>query len=159
MNGTALNLGDIAPDFRLPDKSGKEVSLKDYVGKWVVIYMYPKDNTPGCTLEAQDFTRLSGEFEKRGAMVLGISPDSPASHEKFCMKFNLTVTLLSDPEHAVIDRYGSWVLKKQYGREFHGVVRSTFLVDPEGKIRSLWPKVTVKGHAEEVLEKLDELSL
>jgi len=159
MSGAALKVGDIAPNFRIPDKTGREVSFTDFTGKWVVVYLYPKDNTPGCTLEAQDFTRFSGKFAEREAVVLGISPDSPASHEKFCMKFDLTVTLLSDPDHAVIERYGSWALKKLYGKEFHGVVRSTFLVNPDGKIAALWRKVSVNGHAEEVLGKLDELSL
>jgi peroxiredoxin Q/BCP len=152
-----LSIGSEAPNFCLPNQDGEEVCLEDHRGKWVVLYFYPKDNTKGCTLEALDFTLNKAELEALGATVLGISPDSVESHEGFCMKHDLTITLLSDPEHEVLEKYGVWQLKKMYGREFHGVVRSTFLIDPEGKIAHEWRKVSVDGHVDAVKEKLAEL--
>ena len=154
---TMPQTGQSAPDFCLPDQDGKEVCLKDLRGKWVVLYFYPKDQTSGCTLEAQDFTRHLEEFEKLGAVVLGVSPDSVESHRRFREKQGLRVTLLSDPERKVIQAYGAWGKKKMGGREYYGVIRSTFLIDPEGRIAALWPKVRVKGHVEEVLETLRRL--
>lgn len=147
-----------APDFCLPDQNDKEVCLKDYKGKWVVLYFYPKDNTSGCTKEAIGFTEMKKEFEKMGAIILGVSPDSTKSHRNFIEKKNLKITLLSDQEHKVLEAYGAWQLKKMYGREYYGVVRSTFLISPDGKIAFIWPKVKVAGHVENVLEKLKELS-
>jgi peroxiredoxin Q/BCP len=152
-----LNIGSNAPDFCLPNQDGEEVCLKDYSGKWVILYFYPKDNTKGCTLEALDFTLNKEAIEERGATVIGISPDSVKSHKSFCQKHDLTITLLSDPEHKVLNEYGVWQLKKMYGREFYGVVRSTFLMDPERKIAYVWRKVRVNGHVEAVKEKLAEL--
>ncbi len=152
-----LKVGDPAPDFCLPDQDGNEVCLKDLRGKWVILYFYPKDNTSGCTKEAIGFTEHLEEIESLGAVVLGVSPDSVKSHVKFREKHNLKVTLLSDPEHKVLETYGAWQLKKMYGREYYGVVRSTYLIDPEGKIAYIWPKVKVKGHVEAVIEKLKEL--
>jgi peroxiredoxin Q/BCP len=152
-----LSIGSEAPNFCLPNQDGEEVCLEDHRGKWVVLYFYPKDNTKGCTLEALDFTLNKAALEAMGATVLGISPDSVESHEGFCMKHDLTITLLSDPEHEVLEKYGVWQLKKMYGREFHGVVRSTFLIDPEGKIAHEWRKVSVDGHVDAVKEKLAEL--
>ena len=152
-----LSEGKEAPDFCLPDQDKREVCLSNFRGKWVVLYFYPKDNTSGCTREAQDFTEKLEEFEKLGAVILGISPDSPKSHRNFREKKNLRVTLLSDQEHRVLETYGAWQLKKMYGREYYGVVRSTYLIDPEGRIARIWPKVKVKGHVEEVLNTLKEL--
>jgi peroxiredoxin Q/BCP len=151
-----LKIGDPAPDVCLPNQDGEEVCLKDYKGKWVVLYFYPKDNTSGCTLEAKDFTYSAKAFEEFGAVVLGVSPDSTNSHQKFITKHNLGINLLSDQEHKTLENYGAWGKKKMYGREFFGVVRSTYLINPEGKIEHVWPKVKVKGHVDEVLAKLNE---
>ena len=151
---TTLNIKDKAPVFCLPNQNGEEICLESFKGDWVVLYFYPKDNTKGCTLEALDFTLNKKEFEKIGATILGISPDSVKSHENFCMKHDLTITLLSDPDHNVLERYGVWKLKKMFGREYHGVERSTFLIDPEGKIAESWRKVKVKGHVDAVKERL-----
>ncbi len=150
-------VGEPAPDFCLPNQDEETVCLRDLRGKWVVLYFYPKDNTSGCTREAVDFTQHLEAFEARGAVVLGVSPDSVKSHRNFRSKHDLRVTLLSDPEHKVLEAYGAWQLKRMYGREYWGVVRSTYLIDPEGKIAWVWPKVKVAGHVEEVLNKLREL--
>ena len=123
----------------------------------MVLYFYPKDNTPGCTREAQDFTENLEEFEKLNAVVIGISPDSVESHKKFRKKKNLKVILLSDSEHKVIESYDAWKLKKTRGREYYGVVRTTYLIDPEGKIAYVWKNVRVKGHVDAVKKKLEEL--
>jgi len=152
-----LNVGDRAPSFCLPDTDNNEVCLNDFRGKWVVLYFYPKDNTTGCTREAVEFTNILDEFKKLNAIVLGVSADSVESHQKFVKKLKLKVTLLSDAEHEVLEQYGVWQRKKLYGREFWGVVRSTVLIDPEGRIVHWWPKVQVKGHAEDVKRKLTEL--
>jgi peroxiredoxin Q/BCP len=152
-----LKVGDPAPDFCLPDKDNKEVCLKDFKGKYVVVYFYPKDNTPGCTTEAIGFTGILPELQKLNSDVIGISPDSPESHTKFIEKKNLKVTLLSDLDKKVIKSYGKWGKKKFKGKEYMGVTRSTFLINPEGKIAHVWPKVSVNGHAEEVKIKLTEL--
>ncbi len=153
-----LKVGDKAPEFCLPDQDGNEVCLKDFSGKWVVVYFYPKDNTSGCTKEALGFTEHIDEFEALNCKVLGISKDSVQSHRKFVDRHGLKVTLLSDPEHRVIEAYGAWKLKKRYGREYYGTQRSTFLIDPEGVIRHIWSNVRVKGHMEDVLKVLKELS-
>ncbi|MFX0204937.1 MAG: thioredoxin-dependent thiol peroxidase [Candidatus Hodarchaeota archaeon] len=153
-----LNIGDTGVDFCLPDQNNYEICLKNFQGKWVVLYFYPKDNTPGCTLEARDFSAHVKEFEELNAVILGISPDSTNSHEKFCNKHNLAITLLSDPTHEIIEKYGVWKLKQFRGKKYMGVVRSTFLIDPNGIIAFIWPKVSVKGHAEEVKEKITSLS-
>ncbi len=152
-----LKVGDKAPDFCLPNQDGEEVCLRDLQGSWVVLYFYPKDNTPGCTTEALDFTALKSEFEKEGATILGVSPDSIKKHQNFIAKKELGITLLSDEDKEVLKKYGVWQLKKNFGKEYMGVVRTTFLIDPDGKIAYIWPKVKVKGHAKEVLEKLKEL--
>ena len=152
-----LQVGDKAPDFCLPNQDNEEICLRDFQGSWVVLYFYPKDNTPGCTTEALDFTALKDEFEKEGAIILGVSPDSVKKHQNFIAKKNLGITLLSDEDKEVLKEYGVWQLKKNFGKEYMGVVRSTFLIDPDGKIAYIWPKVKVKGHAKEVLEKLKEL--
>jgi len=150
-------IGEKAPGFCLSNQDDEEVCLRDLAGSWVVLYFYPKDNTPGCTTEALDFTARLGEFESLGAAVLGVSPDSVKKHQNFIAKKELGVTLLSDEEKEVCRAYGVWQLKKNYGREYMGVVRSTFLIDPDGKIAARWEKVRVKGHVEAVLEKLREL--
>ncbi|KPK70673.1 peroxiredoxin [candidate division WOR_3 bacterium SM23_60] len=155
MAGT-LKLGKKAPEFCLPDKDEKKVCLKDYKGKWVVLYFYPKDNTSGCTKEAVDFTAHLKDFTKMDAVVVGISPDSTKSHANFVAKHKLKVILLSDPDHAALKKYGVWQKKKLYGREFFGVVRTTYMIDPKGKIVHVWDKVKVAGHATEVKAALGE---
>jgi len=146
-----------AMNFCLPDEEGNEVCLDSYKGKWNILYFYPRDNTSGCTREAKDFSEHMEEFEKLNAVVIGISPDSPESHRKFKEKHSLKVKLLSDESHEVMEKYGVWQLKKLYGREYYGVVRSTFLISPDGKIVYEWKGVRVKGHVEEVLQKLKEM--
>lgn len=153
----ALQIGDKSPDFCLPDQNEQEVCLNSFNGKWVVLYFYPKDNTPGCTTEAQDFTLHLEDFESLDAAILGVSPDKPATHKRFIDKKNLKITLLGDTEKKVLDQYGLWQLKKVCGKECMGVVRSTFLINPEGTIAHMWSKVKVKGHVEAVKEKLSEL--
>ena len=150
-------IGKQAPAFALPDAYGQQHTLHEYKGKWVVLYFYPKDNTPGCTLEAEEFTALAEDFEKRGAVVLGVSGDSCESHQRFIDKRKLKITLLSDADHKVAEAYGSWAPKKFMGREFLGFVRSTFLIGPDNTIKHHWPKVSAKGHAADVLAKIDEL--
>jgi len=146
-----------APDFCLPDENGKIICLDDYRGKWVVLYFYPKDNTSGCTKEAKDFTQHIEDFKKLNAVVIGISPDSVKSHKKFKEKHDLKVILLSDESKEVLKKYGVWQLKKMYGREYYGVIRSTFLIDPDGNIVHEWRRVKVKEHVENVIEKLKEM--
>lgn len=154
-----LKIGDMAPDFSLSDGNGRETCLKDFKGRWVVLYFYPKDNTPGCTIEAVDFTKHLSGYSKLDAVILGVSPDSTQSHCNFSEKHGLKITLLSDAEKKVLKNYGAWQLKSMYGKEYWGVARSTFLIDPKGLIAHIWPKVDVKGHALEVKNKLKELQL
>lgn len=144
----------LAPEFSLLDQNGNTQKLTDYRGKWVVLYAYPRDLTPGCTLQAEEFTALLPEFKKISAVVLGISPDSVAKHQSFCEKKSLEHILLADEDHQTIEAYGAWKLKKFMGREFMGVVRSTWLIDPQGKINAAWYNVKAKGHAQKVLEDL-----
>ena len=153
-----LNIGHLAPPFILPDSDAKLVSLSSFKGKWVILYFYPKDNTPGCTLEALTFTKNQDDFNKMGAIILGISADSLAQHCKFRDKYHLTITLLSDPAHETIEKYGAWQKKNMYARLFWGIQRMTFLIDPSGKIAYVWSKVKVSGHSQEVFSKLKELS-
>lgn len=152
-----IQIGDAAPAFCLHDGDDKEICLKSYRGKWVVLYFYPKDNTSGCTREAMDFTSALDSLHALGAEVLGVSRDSPGSHRKFAEKHDLKITLLSDPDHKVMEEYGVWALKKMYGREGFGIVRSTFLINPEGRIARIWRSVKVKGHVDAVLKSLEEL--
>lgn len=152
-----LKIGNKAPLFKLPDADGNTISLADLKGKWVILYFYPKDNTSGCTTEAVDFTSSLPELHKMNAEVIGISPDSCKSHQKFIQKHDLLVTLLSDEEKTVLQKYGVWQLKKMYGNEYYGVSRTTFLIDTDGKIRHIWNNVKVNGHIEEVKLKLAEL--
>ena len=150
-------LNQKAPEFCLPNQDETEICLRDLAGKWVVLYFYPKDNTPGCTTEACDFTNELEEFEELDAVILGVSPDSPKKHRNFIEKKNLKITLLSDENKEVLKAYGAWGLKKMYGKEYEGVIRSTFIISPDGEIVAEWKKVKVKGHVEKVKEKLKEL--
>lgn len=153
-----LKIGDKAPEFCLIDKDNKKVCLGDFKGKYVILYFYPKDNSPGCTTEAIGFTGILPKLQKFDAVVVGVSPDSPESHAKFAEKKDLKVLLLSDEEKKVLKDFGVWGKKKFRGKEYIGVIRSTFLIDPKGKIAHIWPKVSVKGHPEEVKKVLEELS-
>jgi peroxiredoxin Q/BCP len=146
-----LQDGDQAPDFALPTDSGESFRLSSLKGRPVVIYFYPKDDTSGCTAEARDFTRLAGAFRKAGVEVIGISPDSVASHCKFRDKHGLAIRLAADEDKAVATAYGVWVEKSMYGRKYMGVERATFLIDGKGRIARSWRKVKVPGHAEAVL--------
>jgi len=147
-----LKQGQKAPAFNLPTDGGGKIRLADLKGQNVVVYFYPKDMTPGCTTEAIDFSSLAPAFKKAKTTVIGVSKDSVERHDKFKDKHGLTITLASDETGAMLEKYGVWQEKKLYGRVFMGIVRSTFLIDAEGKIAKIWPKVRVKAHAEDVLE-------
>ncbi|MDZ4859470.1 MAG: thioredoxin-dependent thiol peroxidase [Candidatus Hydrogenedentes bacterium] len=149
--------GNSAPAISLKSADGEKVSLSKFKGKPVVLYFYPKDDTPGCTVEAKEFQANLKAFEKVGAKVIGISPDNEASHCKFADKFNLKFTLLCDEGHVVAEKYGLWVEKSMYGKKYMGVQRATFLIDGKGKIAKVWPKVKPEGHAEEVLAAVKAL--
>jgi peroxiredoxin Q/BCP len=151
-----VSVGAKAPDFELESADGP-IRLSDFKGKTLVLYFYPKDDTTGCTKEAQDFSSLADDFAKAGAAVLGVSKDSVKSHGKFVGKYGLTIPLGSDPEGTVVERYGSWVEKSMYGRKYMGIDRSTFLIDGEGVVRRIWRKVKVPGHAQEVLKAVQQL--
>jgi peroxiredoxin Q/BCP len=151
-----IDPGSPAPDFHLPDQSGKVHALPDYRGKWIVLYFYPRDNTPGCTREACQFRDSAARFPPHGAVVLGVSPDSEASHQKFAAKYDLPFPLLVDHDAKLCQAYGVWQQKSMYGRLFPGVVRTTYLIDPQGRVAHRWDKVSVTGHDEAVLEKLAE---
>ena len=144
--------GDPAPGVVLPDDDGTIHRLADQRGKWTLVYFYPEDDTPGCTTEACQFRDLHPVISGEGLTVWGVSPDGAASHAKFRSKFELPFTLLSDDGHKVADAYGSWALKKNYGKEYMGIVRSSFLVGPDGRVAHAWPKVKADGHAADVLE-------
>ena len=147
-----LAIGSPAPAFSLPGPGGTDVSLASLAGKTVVLYFYPKDDTSGCTQEAQEFNALKAAFASAGAEVIGVSPDSPKSHGKFAGKYGLDLTLLSDEAKETLGAYGVWVEKSMYGRKYMGVERTTVLIDAEGRIAKVWSKVKVPGHAQEVLE-------
>lgn len=149
--------GTKAPDFALPDQEGRVHRLSDCAGHWVVLYFYPKDNTPGCSQEARDFNSLLDRFEALGAVVLGVSKDSVESHRRFAAKLGLRFPLLADPETEAIRAYSAWGKKKLYGKVYEGTIRSTVLIDPEGRVARVWPKVRVKGHAESVLLEIERL--
>jgi peroxiredoxin Q/BCP len=153
----SLTVGNKAPAFSLPNQDDKTVKLGDFKGRWVVLYFYPKDDTPGCTTEACDFTDGLKDFEKLDATVLGCSPDSTERHRKFIAKYKLKVTLLSDPEHEVLERYGAWGEKNLYGKVSMGVIRSTVIIDPQQRVAHHYRKVSANGHAAAVREKLKEL--
>ena len=150
-----VETGDIAPDFSLVDQNGATHRLKDYAGKKVVLYFYPKDDTPGCTTEACSFRDSMPTVAGKNAVVLGVSGDSVNSHRKFADKYELPFPLLSDPDKAVLQAYDVWQEKTNYGKKSMGVVRSTFLVNPEGRIEKVWRNVKVDGHSEDVLSAID----
>ena len=146
-----------APPFTAIDQNNKEVSLNQYKGQNVVLFFYPKDNTPGCTLEAKDFTALQPEFEALNTVVIGVSKDSVSSHQNFCQKQDITLTLLSDPDMKLIEPYGVWQEKKNYGKTYMGIVRTTVLINQNGEIEKRWNNVRVKGHAAAVLKEVTQL--
>jgi len=152
-----LEIGDAIPAFCVPNQDEEEICFRDIKGRWAVIYFYPKDNTPGCTTEACDFTEALPDFSKLEAIVLGVSPDTPRKHRNFIEKKALKITLLADEDKSLCKSFGMWQLKKFMGREYMGVVRSTFLIAPDGTLAYKWEKVRVKGHVAEVKEKLQEL--
>ena len=152
-----LKVGTAPPAFTLPNQDGTVVKPSEYKGKWLVLYFYPNDDTPGCTTEACDFTDGLQHFTKMDATVLGCSPDSPESHQKFIAKYKLKVRLLSDPEHKAMSAYGAWGEKVLYGKKTIGVIRSTVIISPDGKVAHHWAKVKAAGHADQVREKLKEL--
>ncbi|HVC14030.1 MAG TPA: thioredoxin-dependent thiol peroxidase [Acidimicrobiales bacterium] len=151
-----LAAGDAAPAFTLPDQDGRPVELRDFAGSTVIVYFYPADDTPGCTKEACQFNENLSAFQRAGAKVVGISPDGAAKHVKFREKYGLSFPLLSDPEHQVMEKYGAWGEKTMYGKKTVGTIRSTFLVDPSGKIAQAWYNVRADGHAAKVLETLGD---
>jgi peroxiredoxin Q/BCP len=151
-----VEAGMAAPNFTLEANNGEKISLSDFQGKNIVLYFYPKDMTPGCTTEACDFRDQYENFEALNAVILGVSPDPVNKHVKFVEKYGLPFLLLADPDHQVAEAYGVWQLKKNYGKEYMGIERSTFVIDKEGKIAKEWRKVKVKGHVEEALNYIRE---
>lgn len=151
-----LKLGEKAPEFSLPSNTGEEVKLSDFEGKFVVLYFYPKDMTPGCTTEACDFRDQHESFKELDAVILGISPDSVARHQKFIDKHDLPFLLLADEEHKVAELYDVWKLKKNFGKEYMGIERSTFVINKDGELLKEWRKVRVAGHVEEALQFIKE---
>lgn len=146
--------GNKAPAFNLESTGGDKVALKDLAGKKVVLYFYPKDDTPGCAKEAQAFRDAFNKIKRKSAVVLGVSPDTLESHEKFTKKYELPFPLLVDKDHKTAEKYGVWVEKNMYGKKKWGIQRSTFVIDPDGKVKKVFPKVRVEGHVDEVLEQL-----
>ena len=149
-----LKVGNKAPNFTLPNQNGDSVRLDDFKGKWLVVYFYPRDDTPGCTVEAKDFTELKNDFEKNETAILGVSPDNEAKHCKFIDKHELKIDLLADCEKSMLSDYGVWQEKSMYGKTYMGVVRTTYLINPDGNIAEAWTKVKAKGHADAVLKRL-----
>ena len=156
MNQT-LEIGNKAPNFNLPNQNGNSVRLDDFAGRWLVVYFYPRDDTPDCTVEANDFTRLKKDFEKKETVILGVSPDNEAKHCKFIDKHGLKIDLLADCEKSMLSDYGVWQEKSMYGKTYLGVVRTTYLIDPDGNIAEAWTKVKAKGHADAVLKRLIDI--
>ena len=154
-----LEAGQQAPDFVLQDENGQPHRLSDYRGKVVVLYFYPKDNTPGCTREAEGFRDDYAAFQQAGVVVLGVSPDSPERHIRFKTRHNLPFALLADPEHKVCELYDVWKKKKNFGREYFGVARTTYIIDPEGKIAKVYKRVKPAGHSQQVLADLQQQGL
>lgn len=152
-----LETGQSVPQFSLPDQNGKIHNINDYKDQWVILYFYPKDLTPGCTTEACNFQEALPDFNAIDAVIFGISKDSPEQHKKFVSKYNLQFSLLSDEHSDVCEKFGVWQKKSNYGKEYMGIVRSTFLVNPEGKIARVYPKVNVKEHHQEILNDLKTL--
>lgn len=149
-----INVGEVAPNFTLTNKEGNEVSLSDYKGSKVVLYFYPKDNTPGCTTEACDFRDRMKDFSDKNVVILGVSKDSAKSHTNFTTKYNLPFELLSDTDGEVCEAYGIWQLKKNYGKEYMGIVRSTYVIDEAGLVEQVYKVTRVKGHVDKVLEEI-----
>ncbi len=149
-----MNIGQAAPEFTALDRDGKSIGLQDFQNRWLVLYFYPKDLTPGCTTEAIEFTEKLAQFQALDTQIVGISPDSIGSHAKFITKHQLKIILLSDPEHQIAEDYGVWQLKKFMGKEYMGIVRSTFLIDPSGNIAQIWSNVRVKNHVDTVFEEV-----
>ena len=149
--------GSKAPDFTGITESNETIRLSEQKGKNVVLYFYPRDNTPGCTVEAKEFRDVQDELEANNTIVLGVSPDAPESHCKFIDRFELNFTLVADEDNKIAEKYGVWVEKNMYGKKFMGIQRATFLIDPRGKIAHVWPKVRANGHAEQVLKALVSL--
>jgi peroxiredoxin Q/BCP len=152
-----IQLESQAPEFCLPNQDDVEICLRDLRGKWIVLYFYPKDNTPGCTTEACDFSEAAPDFSTLNAVILGVSADSTKSHRGFIEKKDLMITLLSDETTSMMQEYGVWALKKNYGKEYMGIVRSTLIINPEGIVKAVWKNVKVKEHARIVKEKLEVL--
>ena len=152
-----LKVGNKAPNFTLPNQNGNSVRLDDFAGRWLVVYFYPRDDTPGCTVEAKDFTELKNDFEKNETLILGVSPDNEAKHCKFIDKHGLKIDLLADGEKSMLSDYGVWQEKSMYGKTYMGVVRTTYLIDPDGNIAEAWTKVKAKGHADAVLKRLIDI--
>jgi peroxiredoxin Q/BCP len=154
---TELTVGSKAPAFKLPRDGGDSISLSDFKGRKLVIYTYPKADTPGCTRESIEFSKLRAEFKKAGTEVLGVSADPVTAQDKFKKKHDLGIALLSDEPHKMLEAYGAWGKKSMYGKSFMGIIRTTFLIDADGRIARIWPKVRVNGHAAEVLAAAKEL--
>lgn len=152
-----LEIGQAAPDFCLPNQDDVEICLRDLKGKWIVLYFYPRDNTPGCTTEACEFTEALPDFSSLDSVILGVSADTTKKHRNFIEKKDLGITLLSDESTDMMQEYGVWQLKKNYGKEYMGIVRTTFIINPEGDIVAKWDKVRVKGHVSAVKEELEKL--
>lgn len=152
-----LEIGSEAPEFCLSNQDDVEICLRDLRGKWIVLYFYPKDSTPGCTTEACEFSAAMDDYDDLGAIILGVSADSTKSHRNFIEKKDLSITLLSDPTTQMMQNYGIWALKKNYGKEYMGIVRSTYVIDPKGVVRASWTNVKVKDHVAKVKEELAKL--
>ena len=152
-----LEVGNKAPDFSIINQNGKTIGLNDLSGKWSIIYFYPRDDTPGCTVEAKEFTELNKKFKENGASIYGVSPDNEAKHCKFIDKYDLKIDLLADVEKNMLSDYGVWQEKSMYGKTYMGVVRTTYLIDPDGNIAEAWTKVKAKGHADAVLKRLIDI--
>ncbi|HEX5710695.1 MAG TPA: thioredoxin-dependent thiol peroxidase [Sulfuricurvum sp.] len=152
-----LELESTAPDFCLSNQDDVEICLRDLRGKWIVLYFYPKDSTPGCTMEACEFTAAVDEYDDMGAIILGVSADTTKAHRNFIEKQNLEITLLSDPTTQMMQAYGVWAMKKNYGKEYMGIVRSTYIIDPKGIVKAVWSSVKVKDHVAKVKEELVRL--
>lgn len=153
-----IKLESAAPEFCLPNQDDVEICFRDLKGKWVVLYFYPKDSTPGCTTEACDFSDAAPDFGALNAIVMGVSADSTKRHRAFIESKDLSITLLSDENKAMLEEYGVWQLKKNYGKEYMGISRTTLIINPDGIVKAIWEKVKVKDHAKEVREKLEELA-
>jgi thioredoxin-dependent peroxiredoxin len=152
-----MKVGQSAPEFTAQNQTGDNISLHNFHHQWLILYFYPKDNTPGCTIEAIEFTEKLAEFKALNAGIVGISPDSIVSHSKFISKHSLGIILLSDPDHQIAQQYDVWQLKKFMGKEYMGIIRSTFIIDPTGNIAYIWSNVRVKNHVDNVLTQLPKL--